>query len=286
MKSPIVSILVINYKTKELTEECLKSISLAYPTQLKNGEFEFLVLDNGSNDESLEYLKKFANSFPGIYIVESKENLGFAKGQNFLAKKAKGEYLFFLNSDVKVKDSGLLGTISYLENSKEVGILGAKLIRPNGSVEKSTGSFYTPFNLVLVMLGFERFGLVRKSYSHIQKVDWVSGGAMMVKKSVFDELNGFDEHYFMYVEDMDLCYRARKKNIEVVYFPDFVIDHMEHGSSNRDYAILNIYKGILHFYKENRSYSEYLFAKNLLFLKAFLLSLMGSKVYRENTKIV
>lgn len=281
MKAPILSFQILNYKTKEQTLSCLRSIVQYYREELERKDFEILVFDNGSDDGSYAFLKKQEKTIPQLSVFESSKNLGFAKGQNFLAKKAQGEFLFFLNSDALVLDTDILKMVNYLQNHSDVGIVGSKIIGTNNQIERSTGSFYTPFNLFLVMVGLERFGFVRKHPKNIDCVDWVSGGAMMIKKELFERLKGFDEQYFMYFEDMDLCYRAQKAGYKVVYFPQSCIQHSQHGSSSREYAILNIYKGILHFYKKHRSYSEYLFARNLLVLKALLLSFMGHSVYKK-----
>jgi GT2 family glycosyltransferase len=124
-------------------------------------------------------------------------------------------------------------------------------------------------------LGQQSLGLT-KSNSEIQPVDWVKGGLLMIRKEVFDKLHGFDEKIFMYIEDMELCYRAKQHGFTTYFYPDVQIAHKEHGSANRTFAIVHIYKGILYFYKKHRSGFEYACIKSLLLTKAILAIMIGS----------
>lgn len=282
--APHLSILILNYKTKTATTRCLESIVKHYKTELESEKIEILVLDNGSDDNSFEELKKLEKKIPALSVFESRENLGFGNGLNYLSKKSRGKYLLFLNSDTVVEDSGINLMTSFMERHPEAGIVGAKLTLENGEIEPSIGKFYTLFNLFFMLLGLQRFGLVRYSSQKEKAVDWVSGGAMMTKKDLFEKVGGFDNHFFMYIEDMELCYRLKGQSSKVFYFPNITIIHSQHGSSDRQYAILNIYQGILYFYKKHYSYPEYLLAKTLLFAKAGILGLLGNKTYRRILK--
>src|SRR3989339_2146237 len=136
-----LSILILNYNTKDLTISCLDSIILLYKEKLETGEFEILIGDNSSTDGSKEAFNKKIKGFKNVFMIENKENLGFAKGQNALAKKAKGKYLFFLNSDTQIKNPGLFEMANFLEENSNVGILGAKMINKNGVSQGSAGKF-------------------------------------------------------------------------------------------------------------------------------------------------
>ena len=126
-----------------------------------------------------------------------------------------------------------------------------------------------------MLAGLENFLGIRKSPNTISKVDWVSGALMMVKKSLFEKLSGFDENFFMYIEDMELCFRANKLGFLTYFYPNLGVLHKELGSSNRDFAIINIYKGILYFYSKHKNYIEYIIAKILLVTKAAFLIFIG-----------
>ena len=190
-------------------------------------------------------------------------------------KQAEGEYLLFLNNDTVVKDAGILKMAKYLGENQNVSILGGQLRNVDGSLQASAGSFYTLFKAIMLLVGMQKFGLLDKSPSQIKRVDWVKGGLLMIRKNVFEKLKGFDEKIFMYTEDMELCYRAKLKGFETYFYPFTYVLHAEHGSTNRTFAIVNIYKNLLYFYKKHRSFLEYLILKTFLIIKAYLLIIIG-----------
>lgn len=268
-----LSIIILNYNTKELTINCIKSIVEQYKNQLDKKQFEIIVVDNASDDNSLESLKKL--KIEGLKVIESKENLGFSKGCNLGAKNASGDYFLFLNSDTNIKDQGFLKMLDFFQKNEKVGILGAKLKNENGTSQPSAGHFYNLLNLFFMLLGFERLGFLKESPNQIKQVDWVSGASLMIRKKVFEKIGGFDKELFMYFEDVDLCYKAYKKGFLTYFYPEVTLFHKQLGSSNRSFAIFNIYKGILFFYKKHKSNFEYRIARFMLFSKAMLLVVLG-----------
>ena len=270
-----LSIVILSYNTNDLTLACLKSAADQYKKELEKKDFEIIVVDNASSDGSVDAISCLQKEVPNLRLIQNRENLGFAKGCNIGAKAAEGEYLLFLNSDTKVLDRGFLSMADFLEKNKNVAILGGKLVNNDGSIQRSCGKFYNLFNLVLVLLGMERIGFVRSSPSKIQQVDWVSGACMMIEKKLFNNLEGFDEYFFMYIEDMELCFRVGKVGLLTYFYPDIKLFHESLGSSNRTFAIINIYKGILYFYAKHKSHLGYLIAKALLITKAEILMLVG-----------
>lgn len=272
----LLSIIILSFNTKKLTIKCLESIIRQHRKELENGVFEVIVVDNNSSDNTVSAIQQFKNkTINKIKIIENKKNYGFAKGNNIGAKKAQGKYLMILNSDTKVLDKGLLGMVDFLDKNKEMGILGARLVNSDGTKQSSVGTFYTIPALLVMLFGGERFGLLRKSPLKICQVDWVSGGAMMVRKVLFDKLNGFDEHFFMYVEDMELCWRSKKLGVLTYFYPKVTIMHKERASSNRSFAIVSIYKGLLYFYKKHTNHIAYLLVKLLLITKACIAIIIG-----------
>lgn len=263
-----LSIIILSFNTAKLTLSCVKSLFKTYKKEIKEGMLEIIVADNASSDSTVEFLNKIKE----VTVVRNKNNFGFSKGNNLGAKKTRSEYLLFLNSDVEVLDKGLLGMIEFMDKNPTVGILGAKLKNPDGSEQKSSGNFYTFINLVFTLFGFD--SLMRQSPKKIQKVDWVSGAFLMIRKKLFDRLGGFDEKYFMYIEDMDLCFIAKKLGFSTYFFPYIKAVHKELGSSNRTFAILNIYQGILIFYKKHVKW-QYPFVRFFLILKAFISLFVG-----------
>lgn len=273
-----LSIIILNYNTKDLSLECVRSIIEQYQAELEKDLFEIVLVDNDSMDGSLGAFQKLKQK--NLQVIASRENLGFSNGCNLGAKNAKGENLLFLNSDTQIKDQGFLKMLEYFKKER-IGVLGGALKNEDGSMQPSVGKFYTLFNLFLMLLGLERLGFLRKSPSKIQKVDWVSGACLMVSRKVFNKIGGFAKELFMYGEDVELCFKAKKNGYPTYFYPDVSLYHKELGSSNRTFAILNIYKGILFFYKKHKSKPEYLIARFLLKAKARVLVAVGKLLKNE-----
>lgn len=269
-----LSIIILSFNTKDLILDCLISLFKQYEKEITAKQYEIIVVDNASTDTTLETLRtsKMASK---IKIISNDKNYGFAKGCNIGVKHANGINYLFLNSDTQVEDHGISSMVEYLEKEEEIGILGGRLENPDGTVQETAGSFYTVGQTLLMLIGLERAGFIRTAPNTISKVDWVSGGAMMVKKSVFEKLKGFDEHFFMYMEDMELCFRAKNLGYLTYYYPSVTIIHREHGSSNRSFAVTHIYEGILYFYWKHKTPLEYRFVRFILRFKAQVLILVG-----------
>jgi len=270
-----LSIIVLSYNTKDLTIKCIESIVKQYKKELGNGKLEVVIVDNASSDASASEISNLKSQISNLRIILNKENLGFAKGCNIGARESKGKYILFLNSDTEVLDRGFLKMVEFLDKNPKVGILGGRLENNDGSMQPSAGKFYNLFNLFIMLLGLERFGFLRSSPNRIQKADWVSGGCMMVRYDIFEKLRGFDENFFMYIEDMELCYRAKNYGFLTYFYPNVEVMHKKLGSSNKEFAIINIYKGILYFYSNHKNNLEYLIAKLMLVLKARVAIFLG-----------
>lgn len=269
----MVSIIILSYNTHALLSTCLQSVF----KHLKDLPFEVIVVDNASSDQSVHMVK---TKFPKVKVIECTENLGFGKGINRGAKEARGEYLLFLNSDTQFTDDSFSKMVSFLEVKKHhrVGVVGGKLKNSGDSSSFSHNSFYTlPKTFALLFLGQKN----EKRLYKPTKVDWVSGGYMLVLKEAFDLVKGFDKGYFMYIEDMDLCYRLLKKGYKTYYFPDAAVKHIGQGSSNRSFAIIQIYKGLLYFYRKHNSVFSYYLLKLFLLVKAVGSIVVGIILRRE-----
>ncbi len=281
----IISIIILNYKTKELTLSLLDSLFENYGKEIEENKIEIILTDNASNDNSMPAFKK-SKYFSEIKLIENKKNFGFSKGNNIAAEKASGEYLLFINSDTVAKDKGFIKMAEFLNENKKTAVIGGKLINKDGSDRAPAGKFY---NLIYVFFTLFFSWLVpnlRFSPKKISDVDWVSGAFMMIRREVFKELEGFDKNIFMYVEDMELCFRVKKLGYNIVFFPESSLYHMEYGSSNRTFAIVNIYKGILYFYKKHGNFISYFIVKTMLLVKAGFLVIIGKIInnkYLYNT---
>lgn len=253
-----VSFIILSYNTRDLLKRCLESVE----AHGKGLNYEIIVVDNASSDGSEKMIREH---FANIRLLENETNVGFAKGVNQAAKVAKGEYLLFLNSDTELQDSSIKDMVAYAKEHTHVAVVGGNLKNADNSTSKSFGKFYT-LKGVYEMLFYDK--RIMPAYSSPTEVDWVSGGYMLIKRDVFERVKGFDEHFFMYLEDMELCYRIKNDGKRIVYFPKSTIQHIGQGSSNRSFAIVQIYKGLNYFYQKHKSYPEYLVLKLLLTVKA------------------
>ncbi len=274
-----LSIIILSYNTKDLTLRCVESIIKQYKKEITSEIFEIVLVDNGSKDGSVEAIQdlklKIQNESSKFKIIKNKKNFGFSKGCNIGARAASGDCLLFLNSDTEVLDGGFLKMVEFLDSNNRIGILGGKLSNHDGLPQASCGKFYTLGNLFLMLAGFEKIARIRECPIGIKKADWVSGACMMIKKSVFDKIGGFDENFFMYMEDMEICFRAKSFGLLTYFYPYIKLVHKEFGSSNKSFAIINIYKGISYFYSKHKNFSEYFIAKMLLRIKAFIAIFIG-----------
>lgn len=282
----ILSIVILSYNRLNLLLNCLGSIRKQFDSELKARDLEIIIVDNKSDGSVLENIEKKIRGVPGVSLIKNKENLGFSKGCNFGAKKAKGEFVLFLNSDTQIRDRGLIKMVNFLKQNQDAAVAGGRLLNSDESSQPSFGKFYNLANFFVMLFGGQRLGLIKGSSDKILKVDWVTGACFMVNKNIFNKLGGFDEKIFMYMEDMEYCYRAKMSGFSTYYYPSARIIHKEQGSSSRTFAVLNIYKGILYFYKKHKNNLEFQIVRSFLFLKAITVYLLGrltNNSYYTNT---
>ncbi len=264
--APKLSIVILTYNSANYIERLLKSIAKFN----EGSDYEIIVVDNNSTDETVKLIQKAK-----VKIIENKENVGFAKGINIGAEEAKGEYLLFINPDMEWKNGSIEDLISLFEQDSKVGVIGGKILTKNGRAEKSAGRSLKTFEVFLTTLGLDEALGVRTSPNKRCEVDFVSGGFMAVRKDLFGKLGGFDENLFMYVEDMEFCYRAKKEGMKVIFEPSVKVIHAGHGSSSRSFAIKHIYKGLLYFHKKHGNAFSYSTVGLMLFSKALALVVLG-----------
>lgn len=251
-------------------DELLSGLVSQYKDALREKKLEILIADNDSQDDTIALAKKFKD----ITIIENGENVGFAKGNNLAAKKAHGDILVFLNPDTKVVGGDIFDLAQQFEDEK-IGVVGGKILNHSGGRELSCGKTYNALNVLLLSAGLEETCGVRFAPDKERDVAFVSGAFLAIRRTLFEKLHGFDEHYFMYIEDADLCFRVKKAGFKVVFSPVATIQHKGQGSSNRTFAVVNIYKGLSYFHKKHMGEASYIFVVFLLKLKAILLVILG-----------
>ena len=271
-----LSVIILTYNSSGFIDILLSVLISKYKDKIQQKEMEIIVADNASIDETV----KLARKHKEVYILENGGNVGFAKGLNNASKKAKGEILLFINPDAKLLYGDLFSFISKFEDPK-LGVLGGEIQTYTHKKEPSCGKVYNAVNVFLLAIGLEESTGIRFSPEKDQEVDMVSGAFFAIRKSLFDDLHGFDEHFFMYIEDAELCLRVKKKGYRVEFSNKAAIQHMGQGSSNRTFAIVNIYKGLLYFHEKHMSNFSYVFVLFVLRLKAWILVLLGKISHNE-----
>lgn len=238
--APLVSIIIVNYNTAEVTGGCLASIR----RHARNTPHEVIVVDNASQDDSP---KMIAESYPEVRLLTNRENVGFGPANNQAAAAAQGRYLFFLNSDTKLLEDSISVLVEFLESTPRAGAVGCRLYWADGRVQPSASRFP---NLLRVAAGREvTAGLLRKFAPDLadrlmffypaeqlddpRRVDWCVGAALMVRREAFEGVSGFDPRIFLYTEEMDLCLRLAAAGWETHFTPATSILHLEAVSSGR-----------------------------------------------------
>jgi len=223
-----ISIIIVNYKSRGLTLSCLKSIKEADWSALSH---EIIVVDNASNDYLQDIL---AWQYPEVEFVQSKINLGMGGGNNLGLARAKGKYLVIMNPDTLVFKDTFKQLYGYMEANQEVGVVGPKQFSPDKSIQASCfrwHSLLTPLYRRTFLGGMfgqkdlARFLMVDFDKNQTMDVDWLLGSFLFMRRSALEQVGGFDQRFFLYFEDTDLCRRFWQKNWRVVYCPDASIIH-------------------------------------------------------------
>lgn len=284
MSSFNLSIIIISYNTQKITQDCLDSI---YKTLNESKlAYEIIVVDNASNDGSVVMLKDYQKRHSNFKLIESHENLGFAKANNLGVKRAQGEYLLFLNSDIIVLDNAIDKLLKKIKQDNSINFLGGKLYNRDMTPQASCGPFYSlPIVFAALFLKGDYWGLTRFSPNNFREVDWVSGACILTKKEFFNKLNGFDEKIFMYMDEIDLLYRAKKHGFKVYFEPQAHFIHLGSASSDgRTYPIIQVYNGFTYFYKKHHSAFSLKTLKFMLKLKAVISILIGRAIKNNYLK--
>ena len=252
-----LSCIIVNYNSSNPLQNCLDSV---FKT-VQGINFEVIVIDNSEHDPGMQSLK---SSFSKVKYIFNHCNVGFSKANNQAAKIAQGDALFFVNPDNILSDQAINSMQSYFCSHSEAGALGPKVLNPDGSLQYScrryptlwTGLFNrysilsrlfpkNPFTSEYLMLDFD--------HNETLPVDWLSGCCLMVRKKVFEEIGGFDENYFLFNEDVDLCRMINETGKTVIYFPEAMVNHQVSTSNNKTSlkVIAKRHFGMMHYFKKH-----------------------------------
>ncbi|GBO52264.1 glycosyl transferase, family 2 [Pseudanabaena sp. lw0831] len=263
-----VSIILVNFNGEDVLVDCLSSLERFIPKD----KCEIILVDNNSQDNSVNLIE---SKFPRIKLIKLSQNLGFGAGNNVGAKEARGNFLFLLNTDTIVTSNFLPHLVELMVKNSDVGVIGTKLIFPDGHFQIS----FSPEIGIMGEIKAKKMhknakdknglNLMEQDFRDIKNVDIVVGAAFFIRTDLFNLLGGFDERFFMYFEESDLCQRVRNKGYKILYTPYEPIIHLRgHSvkkSSNK--MSLEYRRSQIYYYYKHRPMWEILILKAYLFIK-------------------
>lgn len=235
-KETKLSIIIVNFNTYKFIKNCL---DLLYKSDLKDADYEIIVVDNASSDNSVSLLHK---NYPQVRLIANKKNKGFASANNQGIKKAKGKFILLLNPDTLVEKKTISEILKFMEEREDIGVSTCKVVLTSGEIDDACHrGFPTPGNALCLFLGlsslfpkskfFNGYHLGYQDMDKIHEIDSCAGAFMMVRKRAGDRLGWFDEDYFWYGEDLDFCFRAKKEGWKIMYIPYVKVIHYKGVSS-------------------------------------------------------
>lgn len=283
-----LSITICSWNTIDDLRACLQSLR----ENQDEANFEVLVIDNASSDGSPDMVEQ---EFPEFRLLRQTTNLGFTGGHNLAIKERRGHHVALLNSDTVVHKGAIKTLVEYMREHPEVGIVGPKLLNPDGSLQYSCRKFPNPVAAAFrnTFLGrlfpnnkYTRDYLMQDwDHSQPQTVDWLSGAAMFIRKEVIDTVGVLDNNLFMYCEDVDLCKRAWLGNFQVMYLPEAVITHAIGRSTDKaaNKMIVRFHRSMFRYYgKHTVKESALIFRPFLLAFAAVALTVRASLFLLKN----
>ena len=251
-----ISVVIVNYQTFELTKNTINSIlDYDYPFSL-----EIYVVDNASSDDSLAKLKDYFGD--KVKFIASKENNGFAAGNNLALRLASGKYQLLLNSDTIVWENTFENIYSYMEDNPDVGACGCRVLLENGELDKACkrsfpnvkNSFFRLFHIPTKSKD-DNYNLTDLPDDEVYEIDCLTGAFMFMRKEALDKAGLLDETFFMYGEDIDLCYRIKKSGWKIIYYGKSKITHLKGASSKKQKSklIYEFYRAMYIYYKKHHA---------------------------------
>lgn len=280
---PVVSIIIVSYNVETFLIDCIESLK----TKPSDLPVEIIVVDNNSTDNSV---RKLQQKFPEIIIIQSESNIGFAAANNLGASCAKGEYLFLLNPDTVVEEDAIDELYNFLALQSSAGAVGSYLKNPDGTFQISCYPFPTLFRELWRLLHLDRiipFGSYPQhkwDTKSPRKCDVVQGTSLMIKHSVWDALQGLDENFFIYSEEVDFCYRLVKAGYENYWIPTSRVIHYG-GQSTSQFAremFIQLYRAKIQYFKKHHGNFVASIYKNILLIASLLRLIVSPLVSWNN----
>ena len=287
-----LSIIIVNWNTRELLRQCLLSIT----DTTKLARFEIWVVDNGSSDGSVEMV---AQEFPQVHLVRNASNLGFAKANNIGIQKSRGRYVGLINSDVQLLDGCLDRLFEYMAHNPKIALAGPRILNSDRSLQISCYGFPTGWNTLCHSFGLDQLfprshhlgGMYRKywPYDRIRPVEVISGCFCMVRRAAIEQVGLLDENFFMYMEDFDWCKRFGEAGWQIAYFPPAEAIHFGGGSSTdgSEKYWIERNRSVLLYWQKHHGRVGKAYAAGMMFIRQLLRTLGGLMryVFKPSEKI-
>ncbi len=266
-----IAVSIVSFNTRDLLRNCLRQVF----RQVGDFSLDVWVIDNASLDFSAEMVEK---EFSKVHLITSDKNSGFARGHNQILKQIKADYVLILNPDTKIPEDAITKMVDFMQK-ENCQIASCKIIGFDKKLHSNGGDL--PFGMALFSWLFNLEGLGVKPNFHRQEGDyyqkarevgWVGGTFLMVKQEVFSRTGFLNEDYFMYFEDVDFCFKAKKAGLKVMINPGVVVEHASGASSSdpRLFQWKSELWGLIHFYKKNTSALEAFLVKILVYKSIIL----------------
>ncbi len=255
-----LSIIIVNWNGKDLLTKCLQCVE----STVKKISYETFVVDNASTDGSQDMVRR---DFPNVKLMANTDNVGFAKANNQAMKIAVGRYVLLLNSDAFVKENTLDAMVAFMDEHPDAGMASCKLFYEEGQLQLSCTSFPTLRTELYITLGlpklfpksheFGRYFYEDWDYNSVRSdIDVILGAFMLARKTAIDAVGMMDESYFMYSEEVDWCYRFKKKGWKIYFEPKVEAIHLWGGTSKqvKIQMLIQLYRSRIKFFRENYSW--------------------------------
>jgi GT2 family glycosyltransferase len=250
-----LSIIIVSWNTCKLLENCIGSILANPPTS----PFEIWVVDNDSTDDSPRTVRE---KFPQVHLVENRENVGFARANNQAIQRCTGKYVLLLNPDTLVTSGTLQALVDFLDQHPEAGAAGARILNPDGSFQISSHprptlsrELWRLFHLDSLW-PYAEYPLTKWETNRAQEVDALMGACLLLRREVLDQVGSLDEDYFIYSEEVDLCYRIQRAGWRLFWVPQAEVVHFGGQSTQQapTEMFLNLYHGKIKYFRKHNGW--------------------------------
>jgi GT2 family glycosyltransferase len=282
----MISIIIVSWNTSRLLENCLASIVINPPTV----PFETWVVDNASTDDTPRMVRE---KFPQVYLIENRENVGFARANNQAIRRCSGNYVLLLNPDTLVEAGALQALTDFLDRLPEAGAAGPRILNPDGSLQISSHprptiprELWRMFHLD-IFLPYAEYPPAKWETNSSQEVDVLMGACLLLRKKVLDQVGLLDEDYYIYSEEVDICYRIQGAGWRLYWVPPAEVVHFGGQSTQQvpTEMFLNLYQGKIKYFRKHHGWPATQLYKSILAIAALARLVLTPFVFFEHSSL-